>query len=698
MNDNDTSLIPSKNELFDEMQKSITSIYTYYYSYYIKRDKFDQFVLNQIDKTKDKYKTIEEYEKYFKLLLIKMSNAKVREFLSDEEKCDKIISKFISKFFTTNTDYKHSLNSINRLDEFFTNHDYIIPFGKLHDLLVNNELFSNTVKSIFNYHKDIITSGRVGDLYTSPFIIGALEEYASINNIEIKEAPILNNTEVNLSDSYQQYIREVTQYPLLSIADERRLGAILKNSDKNSFEYKEAKEKFINSNLRLVVSIAKNYQNLGLSFLDLIQEGNIGLITAVDKFDIDKGFKFSTYATWWIRQAVTRAIADKGRTIRIPVHVVEALNTYTRNKEKLKTKLFREPTLEEYSKEYDVPMDKIIQMERQLILPASLNEMIGEDEDSERMDFIPSEDGKLEEEVEQSVLKDEVDKILEKLFDPRTIYIIKKRYGFLDGKETTLEEIGKELGLTRERVRQIESKAIIRIRKNRKISEALASYALNPERVIDNITANQIRYSNSANSFKLGNNDYPTSNDYRALYTVLSEFEKEEVDKAISKLSEADRSILHKRFGVYKEELSRSRADRETYHRFYGTVLPRIKRLIEDPTYSYRGSKNAPRKVKEYKISKDAAHKMKDELMSLENRYFTSILNARESITLLFKSGIIDDTVFSDDAIANYLKVSESEIRELIMSASLKLSFNHIELRFESIKEDKEKTKKIGTI
>lgn len=686
----------SSKELFDQMQKTITTVFSNYYCFFVKRDKYDLFVLKQIDKTKSKCSDFKEYETSFRNLLVKLSNIKVKEFLSDEEKCDKIIERFINTFFTSNNDYKSSLKSINQLDEFFTNHDYIIPFAKLHELLINNDKFKGAIESIFNFNKEAIISSRVDELFTSPFIVGSLEEFASINDIEIKDTSTLDSNNSFSSDLFQTYVREITKFPLLSIADEKRLGYILKNSPKDSDEYKDAKEKFINSNLRLVISIAKRYQNLGLNMLDLIQEGNLGLITAVDKFDIDKGFKFSTYATWWIRQAVSRGVADKGRTIRIPVHVVESLNKYTKNKELLRNKLFRDPTVEEYSEEYDVPVDKIIQLEKQLILPKSLNEMIGDDEDSERMDFIPSEDGKLEEEVEQSVLKDEVDKILEKLFDPRTIFVLKKRYGFIDGKETTLEQIGKELGLTRERVRQIESKAIIKIRKNRKICEALSGFALNPERVIDNITVNQIRYSNSANTFKLGNHSYESDNDYEELYKLLKEYKREDVDRAISNLSNSDRSIIFKRFAVFKDEQAKSMADRQTFNRFYSTVLPRIKRLIEDPNYYYKGSKNMPRKFRVEKISKEEAKQMKELLMSIDNRYFTSLLNPRESISLIFKSGVIEDKIFSDEAIANYLNTTDADVRGILMSAHLKLAMNHVELRIARDHKEKEKVKTLG--
>ena len=680
-------------DIYLELQKSINAVYNTYYSFFVKQENYESFVIKEIEKTKDKYKDINQYESYLKDRLIKISVLKVKEFLKDEETTNKIINKFIDKNFVNVGDYKFASRAINRIDEFFTNHDYVPAFSMIHDLLVNNEKYKECVETIFKYNREVITSGRVDEIYTSPLIISTLEEYASINNIEIKEAELLSEDGPVSSDTFQSYMREASKFPLLSITEERRLGQILKNADKDSDEYKEAKDRFINSNLRLVVSIAKRYPPLGLSFLDLVQEGNIGLITAVDKFDIDKGFKFSTYATWWIRQAVGRAIADKGRTIRLPVHMVEQINTFNRNKEKLKNKLYREPTLEEYSEEYGVPIEKIKDLEKLAILPVSLNETIGDDDDTELMNIIPGEEDAFEEGVMLSSLSDEMQDILEKLFDPRTIYILSKRYGLDGGNPTTLEEIGRELNITRERVRQIEARAIIKIRRNRLIQEQLSSYALNPDRAVNNIVNNQIKYANGASSYKLNNKDYPTTFDFEPLYNILKDKDRKTVDRAISLLSDADLRIVQRRFGIYENPESKSKADRETYTKFHNTILSRIARLCDDPDYYYKGSKNAP-KV-DFKIDKEASVKAFDILSSPESRYFTNYLNAKEALVTIYRKGLINGVKYSDISIAKQLRTSESDIMQIGMSANLKLSSHQIEIKPYEEKKD-EKVKKIG--
>ena len=264
-------------------------------------------------------------------------------------------------------------------------------------------------------------------------------------------------------DSVRLYLREIGKIPLLSAEEEMDLARRIVEGDK------KAKDKMAEANMRLVVSIAKRYSGRGLDFLDLIQEGNTGLLRAVEKFDPDKGFKFSTYATWWIRQAITRAIADQARTIRIPVHMVETINKLLRTQRRM-TQLNREPTIEELSKELDMEPEKIeyvIKIKQDI---SSLDAGVGrdgEDDDSVLQDFIVDEDTvSPEDSASNQLLKEQVQEILSSLSD-REQKIVRMRFGLDNGKNHTLEEVGQEFAVTRERIRQIEAKALAKLRKHK---------------------------------------------------------------------------------------------------------------------------------------------------------------------------------------------------------------------------------------
>jgi RNA polymerase primary sigma factor len=265
-------------------------------------------------------------------------------------------------------------------------------------------------------------------------------------------------------DSVRLYLREIGKIPLLNAEEELALAQRVVAGEK------KAKDKMAEANMRLVVSIAKRYSGRGLDFLDLIQEGNTGLLRAVEKFDPDKGFKFSTYATWWIRQAITRAIADQARTIRIPVHMVETINKLLRTQRRMTQELNREPTIEELGKELEMEPEKVeyvIKIKQDI---TSLDAGVGrdgEDEDSVLGDFIEDEDGATAEESAASqLLKEQVQAFLSTLSD-REQKIVKMRFGLENGKSHTLEEVGQEFAVTRERIRQIEAKALAKLRKHK---------------------------------------------------------------------------------------------------------------------------------------------------------------------------------------------------------------------------------------
>lgn len=269
----------------------------------------------------------------------------------------------------------------------------------------------------------------------------------------------LSDIPLSVDDPVKMYLKDIGKVPLLTPEEEIELAKRILEGDE------EAKAKLCQANLRLVVSLAKRWATSNsLSFLDLIQEGNMGLLKAVEKFDYTKGFRFSTYATWWIRQAITRAIADQSRTIRLPVHMVETINRYSRTVRQLTQKLAHEPSLEEIAEAMGISESKVVEIQKSALDPVSLETPVGEEDDSKMSDFIQDDNAKSPMEVaSQNLLREQLLAVIDTL-TPREQQVIRERYGLMDGKAKTLEEVGREFRVTRERIRQIEAKALRKLK------------------------------------------------------------------------------------------------------------------------------------------------------------------------------------------------------------------------------------------
>ena len=285
-----------------------------------------------------------------------------------------------------------------------------------------------------------------------------IEDLKEVEELKLDEITDTSFEGISVDDPVRMYLREIGKIPLLTFDEELDLAKRILEGDE------EAKQKLAESNLRLVVSIAKKYVGRGMLFLDLIQEGNMGLIKAVEKFDYTKGFKFSTYATWWIRQAITRAIADQARTIRIPVHMVETINKLIRTSRNLLQQMGREPTPEEIAAEMEIPVEKVTEIQKIAQDPVSLETPIGEEDDSHLGDFIQDDDSPAPQDAAAyTLLREQLEEVM-KTLTPREAKVLKLRFGLEDGKSRTLEEVGKEFNVTRERIRQIEAKALRKLR------------------------------------------------------------------------------------------------------------------------------------------------------------------------------------------------------------------------------------------
>ena len=351
----------------------------------------------------------------------------------------------------------------------------ILELQEINDFFSDMELDAEQMEKVYEYleanHIDVLRVSGDGD---------GIEELDDVDDsdivltdeddVDMEKIDLSVPDGISIEDPVRMYLKEIGKVPLLSADEEVELAKRMAEGDE------DAKKRLAEANLRLVVSIAKRYVGRGMLFLDLIQEGNLGLIKAVEKFDYHKGFKFSTYATWWIRQAITRAIADQARTIRIPVHMVETINKLIRVSRQLLQELGREPTPEEIAAELDMPVVRVREILKISQEPVSLETPIGEEEDSHLGDFIQDDNVPVPAEAAaQTLLKEQLDEVLDTLTE-REQKVLRLRFGMDDGRARTLEEVGKEFDVTRERIRQIEAKALRKLRhpsRSRKLRDYL---------------------------------------------------------------------------------------------------------------------------------------------------------------------------------------------------------------------------------
>ena len=351
----------------------------------------------------------------------------------------------------------------------------ILELQEINDFFSDMELDAEQMEKVYEYleanHIDVLRVSGDGD---------GIEELDDVDDsdivltdeddVDMEKIDLSVPDGISIEDPVRMYLKEIGKVPLLSADEEVELAKRMAEGDE------DAKKRLAEANLRLVVSIAKRYVGRGMLFLDLIQEGNLGLIKAVEKFDYHKGFKFSTYATWWIRQAITRAIADQARTIRIPVHMVETINKLIRVSRQLLQELGREPTPEEIAAELDMPVERVREILKISQEPVSLETPIGEEEDSHLGDFIQDDNVPVPAEAAaQTLLEEQLDEVLDTLTE-REQKVLRLRFGMDDGRARTLEEVGKEFDVTRERIRQIEAKALRKLRhpsRSRKLRDYL---------------------------------------------------------------------------------------------------------------------------------------------------------------------------------------------------------------------------------
>ncbi|HZO90325.1 MAG TPA: RNA polymerase sigma factor RpoD [Chthonomonadaceae bacterium] len=343
-----------------------------------------------------------------------------------------------------------------------------LTYDEINDSLAQEDLDADQVDDLLEIFAqegiEVVNKIGGGKDYDVPLNFDAMPSEAVVKEMEVADEEMAALEGLPLDDSVRMWLREIGKTPLLSLDDEIMLAKCLEREREDPLAAKRAKDMLTQANLRLVVSIAKRYSGRGMSFPDLIQEGNIGLIRAVEKFDYRKGYKFSTYATWWIRQAITRAIADQGRTIRIPVHMVETINRLIKTSSQLLQEHGREPTLDELARALDMPLERVSEIIRIAPEPLSLETPIGEEEDSHLADFVEDHEAMSPAEAASHlILREKIEDALNHL-TTREREVLIMRFGLEDGCQKTLEEVGRHFRVTRERIRQIEAKALKKLR------------------------------------------------------------------------------------------------------------------------------------------------------------------------------------------------------------------------------------------
>ena len=698
----------------------------------ITKEDFYNLVLNEIDKSKKTYKGDIDYIEYIKNRMNIVLVDQIKNNLLEPKVAIIIINNYINKHLKKSTVYEDSIKNFKKLDKFFETYNHIPNPDVLLQIIEENMEFSQMIESVMKKHKTQIISGNLEKIFDDSTIILIIETYCMLKNIEIKEPEEFEKDSIDsgnfeLTDSVKTYLREIGRRPLLTLEEERKLAQRISKGDNY------AREIFIESNLKLVVSIARRYIGRGLSFLDLIQEGNLGLMTAVDKYDVSRGLKFSTYATHWIRQAITRAIADKGRNVRVPVHMYEKIGAYKKAVTNLEARLNRQPTINEIANEMGLSIPEVTKLHKLQNDTVSMNTLIGDDEDTELENFIPASEETPEDVAIVGTMQLQVRKLLEDCnLKPREIEVLMLRFGLNDREPMTLEEVGKKFNITRERVRQIESKALMKIRRSKHI-KSLAEYMQNPDKSLENIEVFREKYRETGNPNKAflkedGRTQGKEKKEMAKLQTIYQYFKdytKEQVDAMLEKLTEEERVLIVSRYGEDLNNPTAGKLTKEQTDKFYGSLVPKMRRLLSNPNKERKPRKKGTRTPKkepkqpvvervsevststvekpivetpktstsndeileqkkesksEYipvastipipsetqndskNIKKEDCEKVLELLRTPTFNQMMSVLSVKESVIISLKLGYVDGKYFSTESIAQFLGIEAQEV------------------------------------
>lgn len=487
-----------------------------------------------------------------------------------DDKIIDVLNDYLNKCVSVSDNYEDNIIELKKITSSFR--DFDIDFSSYYLKLMDNNKLCSLIRCLCKSNRDFLKT----HIYYSDdeILVMLLSGYCLKNGIEIDNDSVVTNSNniADLPDSIKMYFKEISKYPLLSTLETEEFIVRAKSGDK------VARDKLINSNLRLVVSIAKKYANKGVPLLDLIQEGNIGLINTIDKFDLNMGCRFSTYATWWIRQAVSRASYELSRNIKVPIHLQENVLKFNRVSEKLSIKLSRRPKIEEIAEDMGISVSKAILLNSLKDDAISLNSMVSDERDGvELLEFVSSDSDIYDESENNNMIADTDELFNNTLLTDKERKILLLRFGFLD-RIYTLEEIGKEWGYTKERVRQIESKAISKFICSSNVN-SLTLYMDNPERAFAAIEGyrESVAFGNIKNNIA----DYYNGK-VKNLYDQFVPFSKLQVDNMVSRLSYNERKLLRMRYG---DDLTRAEKDdnwTSTLSERLYKVIPKMRKILKN--------------------------------------------------------------------------------------------------------------------
>lgn len=611
----------------------------------------------------------------------------IADMLEEEKKFPKIVNNFIKKNIKPQNKYQDNIISFEKIVNFFHDFDCFPPPNLLIELIDKNDTLNKILQDVVENNLEILQKYDIDSKFSDDISKNFIELYCLKNNIEIKKEDDIQEEDytefitditntVYTDDSVKMYLQEIHK-PILTKEQEKSLALRIRNGDE------KAKELFIERNLRLVIKVARKYTGHGISFLDLIQEGNLGLIKAVDKFDVTKGYKFSTYATCWIRQSIQRSLGDKSRNIRLPIHLYEKVKKYELLKKELSLKFNREPTFEELSKKMRVSIDTIYKYERLEHDTISLNMIVG-DKDSELDDFISLSTESIDNQFIEENLKDVIENLLKNShLTTKEIDILKLRFGIGTNDPKTLEETGKIYGVSRERIRQIQEKALKKIRRSYNVKE-LAIYMDNPKEAQKNIDRYRLKYQQQAlqkiklkdrkeSELKMEMQEKTKRKSKDNLYEYFSDYSKPEVSKVISRLDEDELELLHKRYGDNLLEPVKNDIDADEKKVIISNIIPRIQRMLEGKKVRRRKNNQKAQstiveeKTEETVQPQNSLNKedYKQILGIFHNPEFIEMTKKKpldECLIMSLKLGYFQEKCFSTDAIANFLDVDKEYV------------------------------------